>query len=82
MCKIQEEKLISCQLSFYPLGKDRVNKEVEKVLELIKKSNLEYIIGDVSTVLKGETSRIYSLLEKITNTVKSDFAMNITISNT
>ncbi|QQK08533.1 YkoF family thiamine/hydroxymethylpyrimidine-binding protein [Miniphocaeibacter halophilus] len=82
MCEIQEEKLISCQLSFYPLGKDKVNTEVEKVLELVVESDLDYNIGDMSTVLKGETSKIYDLLERITNITNSDFTMVITISNT
>ncbi len=82
MCEIHSEKVIACQLGYYPLGKDNYNKDIEKVIELIENSKLEHQVSSFSTVIKGESKKVFALLNSITDSASKDFVMNITVSNT
>ena len=82
MCEIHKEKLISCQLGYYPLGKVEYNLDIDKVIKIIKNSNLSYEVGDFSTVIKGESTEVFGILNEITKYSNGDFIININISNT
>lgn len=82
MREIQKEKLISCQLSFYPLGKEDYIDDIDKVLEIIRSSNLDYTINDMSSIMKGASSLVYKTLQTITDNTTSNFTMCVVISNT
>lgn len=83
MCKIQEEQIISCQLAFITIGDIDYGKNIEAVLELIKKSGLYFTIGETSTVIKGNCEKVFFLLNKICLEMYSKkFIINISISNT
>ena len=82
MCEVQKEKLISCQLSFYPLGKEEYISDINQVLEIIHNSNLEYTINDMATIIKGTTSLVFKLLQSISETTTCNFTMNVVLSNT
>ena len=76
--------VISCQLSFYPLGTEQIRDNVNEVLKIIEESGLEKETNEVGTTIFGEASEVYSLLEKIT--VEMDekdlqYALSINISN-
>lgn len=76
--------MISCQLSYYPLATTRVNEEVKEVLKIIAASDLQYEAGAMSTIVFGESSKIFLLLEEITSKMnRQDFkyALSISISN-
>jgi uncharacterized protein YqgV (UPF0045/DUF77 family) len=81
--EIQEEQLISCQLTFITIGDIDYNENIGFVLELIKKSDLYFNIGETSTVIMGNCEKIFRLLNKICFEMRSKrFLMNISISNT
>lgn len=82
MREVQKEKLISCQLSFYPLGKEDYINDIDQVLEIIRASNLDYTINDMSTIMKGASSLVYKTLQTITDKTTSNFTMCVVISNT
>ena len=81
---MENQTIISCQISFYPLNTKKVNEQVKKVINLIKDSNLEYESNSVSTIIYGRAEKIYSLLAEITKEMdedKNEFSMSINISN-
>jgi uncharacterized protein YqgV (UPF0045/DUF77 family) len=82
MCEIQKSKVISCQLNFITIGDAEYNKNIEFVLELIKKSGLHCNIGEMSTIIKGDSDKVFFLLNKICSEMQNKkFIMNISISN-
>lgn len=60
-----KEKWMTCQLSYYALGTVETNEQIEKVLDLIKKSDLDYQIGDLSTYMRGPSTKVFALLQEI-----------------
>jgi uncharacterized protein YqgV (UPF0045/DUF77 family) len=83
MCTVQEEQLISCQLNFVPLGDHNYHTTIENVLEIIRAEQLDYDVGEISTVIRGTPTRVFSLLKTIASASKdSQYVMNILISNT
>lgn len=85
MCEIQKENLISCQLSFTPLGKVDYIKDIENILKIIEDSNVEYEVGGMSTILKGNSRNILNIIDKIieySNNSNVEFTMTTIFSNT
>jgi uncharacterized protein YqgV (UPF0045/DUF77 family) len=81
---MENQTIISCQISFYPLNTKKVNDQVKKVINLISDSKLEYESNSLSTIVFGEAEKVYALLEEITVKMdedKSEFSMSINISN-
>ena len=81
MCPM--EKIASCQITFTPImSKDYIG-DVEKVLEIIKNSGLEYNINILSTTVRGQKEKVLNLINDIYNTMDktSSFTMDIKISN-
>ena len=82
MCEIQKEKIISCQLNFVTIGDTDYNKNIDNVLKLIETSGLNYNIGEMSTIIKGNPQKIFLLLNKICYEMQDkNFLINISISN-
>lgn len=90
MCEVQKRELItnpivSCQLSFYPLGEVDFLPFIDTVIAIIQNSGLPYTVNDMSTIISGESAQVFTLLQTITNTMHAQqcsFSMNITFSNT
>ncbi|MGM0500518.1 MAG: YkoF family thiamine/hydroxymethylpyrimidine-binding protein [Bacillota bacterium] len=81
---MENQTIISCQISFYPLNTKEVNQQVKKVINLINESNLEYESNSLSTIIYGSAEKIYALLAEITVKMdedQSEFSMSINISN-
>ncbi|HKL75793.1 MAG TPA: YkoF family thiamine/hydroxymethylpyrimidine-binding protein [Halanaerobiales bacterium] len=79
---MEGKTIISCQISFYPLNTNKVNKKVKKVIHFIDESGLEYESNDLSTIIHGEATKVYSLLEEITYKMdEGEFAITLNISN-
>ena len=81
---MENNRIISCQISFYPLNTKKVNDEVKKVIKIISESGLEYENNSLSTIVYGKINKVYSLLEEITLKMgedNSEFSMSINISN-
>lgn len=84
MCEIQQKGMISCQLSFYPLGRADYLPPIEEVLSLIKNSGLKYKVGETSTLIIGAPGQMFSLLQNVTERMDKSgckFAMSASISN-
>lgn len=85
MCRISKDSLISCQLSFYPLGTIDYYAEIQHVLAIIQQSDLSYTVNDMSTQIIGSAEKIYMLLHFITQRMDDqdcEFTMTATLSNT
>ena len=81
---MENKKIISCQISFYPLNTIKVNEEVKEVLKIIDESGLRYESNALSTIVYGNVRNVYSLLEDITLKMdknESEFAISLNISN-
>lgn len=84
MCLMEDKKVISCQISFYPLNTKKVNAEVRRVINIINESKLDYESNAISTIVYGKATEIYQLLAEITlkmNENNTKFSMVINISN-
>lgn len=81
MCPLGE--IASCQLSFVPIQSENYLNDIELVLEQIKASNLEYDIGEMSTIIKGSKTQLMELISCIYDqmSVKCSFVMDIKLSN-
>jgi len=78
-----EEKTASCQISFVPIGSIEYLGEIHQVLDIIQASGLENEIGILSTVVRGENSKVLELIAEIYEKMDKicDFTMDIKISN-
>jgi len=78
------EKIASCEISFLPIGDNNYIQNIEKVLEIIRSSNLEYNIGILSTTVRGDKDKIFLLIKEIYDKMEetTNFIMDIMISNT
>ena len=75
---------IACQLSFYPLNESNIDLSIAKVLKMIDESGLSAETGSMSTVIRGDSDMVFTLLRKITTIMSNDgcqFSMNIVVSN-
>lgn len=80
----QKEQIMTCQISFYSLGSQKLNQDIDKIIRLIEQSDLDYQIGEMSTFLRGKSQEIFNLLKKIHNKANQlgiKYAMNVTLSN-
>ncbi len=81
MCSM--EKITSCEISYIPImSKDYIN-DVDRVIDIIKSYRLEYNIGILSTTIRGNKEKIFSLIKEIYDGMDevSSFTMDIKISN-
>ncbi|MGK9475593.1 YkoF family thiamine/hydroxymethylpyrimidine-binding protein [Melioribacter sp. OK-6-Me] len=74
---------MTCEIAFIPLGSEDYIADVERVLEIIRKSDLEFKIGEMSTLVKGEANKIFSLLKNIFDSEydKTKFIISVRMSN-
>lgn len=81
MCTV--EKIASCQISFLPIGSSNYLGEINQVLELIQNSGLEISIGTMSTVVRGDKSKVLKLITDIYQTMEDvcSFTMDVKLSN-
>lgn len=84
MCSMEKGGIVSCQIAYFPVGSREYSNEIKKVLNLIEGSGLDYDVGDMSTVVKGEPRKVFNLIDSIHRqmTLKNcNYTMNIVISN-
>jgi uncharacterized protein YqgV (UPF0045/DUF77 family) len=84
MCNVEKTRIMSCQLSFYPLYTTNCKNNVNKVVEMIEESGLYCQVNDMSTIIKGEGSKVMKLLDQIRQRMDKDnisFTMVAVISN-
>ncbi|MGB9770379.1 MAG: YkoF family thiamine/hydroxymethylpyrimidine-binding protein [Candidatus Kapaibacteriota bacterium] len=79
-----EEKIISGEVSFIPIETANYLDDVENVIEIIKRSGLDYEINSFSTIIRGNKSKIFETLQQIFETMetRTKFVLVVKISNT
>jgi uncharacterized protein YqgV (UPF0045/DUF77 family) len=85
MREMEKIKNGSMQIAFLPLGEQRPEQAVNRVLAIIKDANVTADVGPVSTLLRGKPDSLFSLLNEIYETMDSEgfqFSMSVLISNT
>ncbi|MBS4534314.1 thiamine-binding protein [Clostridium sp. D2Q-14] len=77
------EKIASCEISFIPINSGQYLKDIDRVLDIIRDSKLEYNIDILSTTIRGNKNKVLNLISTIYNDLDSqcDFTMDIKISN-
>jgi len=77
------EKISSLEISFIPIQSDDFIKDVDAVLEIIKKSGFDYKIGLMSTEITGDYRRLFELMKRIYEAMndKCKFEIVAKISN-
>lgn len=83
VCMRPMGKIAACEIAFVPVKTSGGTGHISQVVELIKKSGLEYRVGPMSTFVRGERDKIFALLEEIYATMeaKCDFVISARISN-
>ncbi|WP_459195855.1 YkoF family thiamine/hydroxymethylpyrimidine-binding protein [Wukongibacter baidiensis] len=77
------EKIASCEISYIPImSKDYIG-DVDRVIDIIKSYGLECNVGILSTTIRGNKEKLFSLIKEIYDTMDdvSSFTMDIKISN-
>ncbi len=85
MCPVEKGNIVSCQLSFIPIGNEEYLDEINKVLSLIKETGLEYNVGILSTTVRGYLKIVLDLIADINKSMSisgCSYTMNILLSNT
>ena len=75
--------MIAAQISYYPLNSGNINEEVDEVLSIIQTYDLGVKTNEMSTIVAGETAKVYQMLQEITESMQSrdqEFVMNVTLS--
>jgi uncharacterized protein YqgV (UPF0045/DUF77 family) len=82
MCEVREEVRVSCQLSFITLGYGDYNRHIQDAINIIEKSNLDYTVGPMSTIVKGDLSKVMNLINTVCNVMRDkEYIINMAISN-
>ncbi|MBN2697096.1 MAG: thiamine-binding protein [Bacilli bacterium] len=72
-----------CQVAFAPIESVDYLADIKHVIKLIANSNIDHQVGTLSTMISGEKSKIFALLEDIYSVMDSrcGFTMDVKISN-
>lgn len=84
MCAMEKGEIISCQISYFPIDSIRYIEDIDKVLELIKDSALEYNVDVLSTTIRGDSDKVFNLIANIHKEMSNKdckYTMNIMLSN-
>lgn len=84
MCSMEKGSIVSCQIAYFPIDSEKYLDEIKEMLNLIKSSGLDYAIGTMSTVIKGEADKVFNLIRNIHEQMSFknySYTMNIMLSN-
>ena len=84
MCTMAKGSIISCQITYFPIGSRQYLEEIDEVLELIKNSGLDYNVDILSTTIKGEADKVFDLITNIHKEMSyknCNYTMNVMVSN-
>jgi uncharacterized protein YqgV (UPF0045/DUF77 family) len=56
--------IVSVQVSVYPLGQERLGPSVEAILQAFAREGLEARVGPMSTVVTGDSDRVFAALRE------------------
>lgn len=55
----------ACEISFIPMEGGGGSAPVHRVIELVRESGLEFTVGAMSTLVRGDRDKVFELLEDI-----------------
>lgn len=56
--------ITSMELSLYPLGEPGIGPIIDEFISVLEKSDLTVTMGQMSTIVTGDTSKLFTSLEK------------------
>lgn len=59
---------MKCQLTYLPLATDEVDEQVEEVIDFIDGYDLDYNVGELSTLVEGAHEEVLDLVGDIYST--------------
>lgn len=79
----KDEKTVSCEVSYLPLG-GKTTEQIEEILSIITNSGIDYEIGYYRTILRGGMDDVMSLIKDLYDKADSfgDFVIDVRFSNT
>jgi len=74
---------VSAQISLYPLRQQKLGPAIELIRQALEREGLEADVGPMSTLVTGETSRVFAALREGFERAAGGgaVAMVVTISN-
>ena len=77
------EKAAACEIAFIPIGINDYREKIRQVLKIIEDSGLEYQVGHLSTVVRGDRSRVLAFISNLYLAMDDicDFSMDVKLSN-
>jgi uncharacterized protein YqgV (UPF0045/DUF77 family) len=82
MCEVSKEIIVSSQLSFITFGDSDYNNDIQKVINIIEESKLDYTVGRMSTIIKGDILAVMNLVNTICCVMNDKkYLINMSISN-
>jgi uncharacterized protein YqgV (UPF0045/DUF77 family) len=59
---------MKCQLTYLPLATDNVKEQVEEVIDFIDGYDLDYKVGELSTLVEGDQKEVLDMVGDIYST--------------
>lgn len=59
---------MKCQLTYLPLATDNVKEQVEEVIDFIDGYDIDYNVGELSTLVEGDQDEILNMVGDIYST--------------
>ena len=77
------EKIITCEISFIPIGNSDYENEINRVIDIIRSFGIECHTGLLSTTVRGGKEEIFNMLRQIfdESEKRTKFTMTIKLSN-
>jgi len=78
-----KQDMISAQVSLYPLRQAHLGPAIGRMAELLRASGLDVRPGDMSTVVVGETEKVFDSLKASFQSAAAlgDMVMVVSVSN-
>jgi len=84
MLPLEETRVISCQIQYVPIKTMSVDEDVQRVLQLIDESGLDYKVEAMSTWIRGNPIQLFQLLQELEKEMSEKgkrFTMTMILSN-
>ena len=74
---------VSCQFSLYPLGKEDLGEIIYRALDELKKREITYDLGGMSTIFSGDSDEVFSCMKSIFDVAAKEggVVLTLTLSN-
>lgn len=84
MWAVEKNRIISCEITYFPIRSQDYLGDIHKVLEMIKSYPVTYEIGILSTTIRGDKNTIFNMIQAIYDKMEEEnchFTISLMISN-